>query len=58
MKIGRQEVNTLGELAVFLVAWMVAIFATMDDYHGRVDPKAGPDIAATSSFSNLNNELE
>ncbi len=58
MKIGRQEVIALSELAVFLAAWMVAILATMDDYHGRVDPKAGTDIAATSSFSNFDSELE
>ena len=34
MRLGRREIFALGELAVFTVAWMMAIIAALDDYQG------------------------
>ncbi len=50
MRLGRRENFALGELAVFAVAWMLAIFAALDDYQGRTNA-ARDNVAARSSIS-------
>ena len=50
MQLGRREIFALGELAVFTVAWMLAIVAALDDYQGRTNA-ARDNIAASSSIS-------
>ncbi len=51
MRLGRREIFALGELAVFTVAWMLAIIAALDDYQGRTNAAARDNIAASSSIS-------
>ena len=51
MQLGRREIFALGELAVFTVAWMLAIVAALDDYQGRTNAAARDNIAASSSIS-------
>ena len=51
MRLGRREIFALGELAVFTVAWMLAIIAALDDYQGRTNSAARDNVAARSSLS-------
>ena len=51
MRLGRREIFALGELAVFTVAWMLAIVAALNDYQGRTNAAARDNMAAGSSIS-------
>lgn len=51
MRLGRREIFALGELAVFTVAWMLAILAVLNDYQGRTNAAARDNVAASSSIS-------
>ena len=51
MRLGRREIFALGELAAFTVAWMLAIFAALNDYQGRTNAAARDNVAVSSSFS-------
>jgi len=50
----RQEILVVGELVLFLAAWVLGVIAAVDDYHVRTDGKAGNNVAATSNFSGSN----
>ena len=58
MRLGRQEIFALGELAAFTVAWMLAIFAALNDYQGRTNAAARDNVAANSSFSESRSSFE
>ena len=51
MRKDRREILAVGELALFLAAWMLGIFAAVEDYRNRLYPIPGNDIAATSNLS-------
>ncbi len=51
MRQDRRDIFTLGELAAFAVAWMLAIVAALNDYQGRNNDAARDNVAAGSSFS-------
>ena len=51
MRLGRREIFALGELAVFTVAWMMAIVAALSDYQGHTNAAARDNVAASSSIS-------
>lgn len=53
MQKDRREILAVGELTLFLAAWLLAIVAVVGDYRGRVSHGSGNDIAATSSTSDL-----
>jgi len=58
MRMDRQGLLALGELAFFLMAWMLGIFAALNDYREAAHPGAGHDVAATSGFSDVQEVLE
>ena len=45
----RQEFLVVGELLMFLLAWVLGVVAAVDDYRVRTNAKTGNDIAATST---------
>jgi hypothetical protein len=51
MQQGRREIFALGELAVFVMAWMLAIGTALSDYQGRTNSAARDNVAARSSIS-------
>jgi hypothetical protein len=53
MRLGRREIFALGELTLFVVAWMFAIVAALDDYQGRANVAARHSVAASGSSQNL-----
>lgn len=58
MRLGRREIFALGELAVFALVWMLAIFAALEDYEGRINAAARNNVAASTSFSESGKALE
>ncbi len=55
-KGSKQEIPAVGELAVFLLAWVLGIFAALSDYSGRANPEH--DIAASSTYSSMSDVLD
>ena len=51
MRRDRRDIFVLGELAAFVVAWLLAIVAALNDYQGRANSAARDNVAAGSSFS-------
>jgi hypothetical protein len=51
MKRSRREILVIGELAVFGVAWMLAIVAALNDYQGRMNSAARDNVAAGGAIS-------
>jgi hypothetical protein len=51
MRLGRREIFALGELTLFVMAWMLAIVAALDDYRGRSEVAARGHSASGSSYS-------
>ena len=47
----RQEILVVGELLLFLTAWVLGIVAAVDDYRVRTNAKAGNNVAASSNAS-------
>jgi hypothetical protein len=47
MRLGRREIFALGELTLFIVAWMLSISAALDDYRGRANVAARNSVAAS-----------
>ncbi|MGI9427815.1 MAG: hypothetical protein ACR2NM_04105 [Bythopirellula sp.] len=47
----RQEILVVGELLLFLTAWVLGIAAAVDDYRVRTNAKAGNNVAASSNAS-------
>ena len=45
----RQEILAMGELAVFLLAWMLCVFAAWGDRYDRTNPNAKNALAVSSS---------
>lgn len=58
MQRDRQEILAVGELVVFLAAWMLGIFAAVNDYHDRSHSAAGANVAATSNIPEVHDVLE
>ena len=50
----RQEILVVGELVLFLVAWVLGIAAAVDDYRVRTNAKAGNSVAASSNATDSN----
>ena len=48
----RQEILVVGELFLFLTAWVLGIVAAVDDYRVRTNAKADNNVAASSSSTN------
>jgi len=46
MRLGRREIFALGELALFVMAWLMAIVAALDDYQGRAKMAARNSVAS------------
>ena len=53
MRLGRREIFALGELTLFVAAWMLAIVAALDDYHGRANFAARNSVASGGSTQTL-----
>ncbi len=53
MRLGRREIFALGELTLFVVTWMLAIVAALDDYRGRANGAARNSVAASGYSQNL-----
>jgi len=58
MRMDRQGLLALGELAFFLMAWMLGIFAVLSDYRGAAHPGASDDVAATGGLADVRDMLE
>ena len=58
MRLDRQGLLALGELAFFLMAWMVGVLAMLSGSRDAAHSGAGDDVAASSSFSNVRDMLE
>ncbi len=46
---GSQEIFVVGELMLFLAAWVLGVFAAVDDYRMRTDGKTDNNVVATSN---------
>ena len=44
----RQEILVVGELLLFLTAWVAGVVAAVDDYRVRTNAKADNNVAASS----------
>jgi hypothetical protein len=57
MRKDQPEIVVIGELACFFVAWVLCLGAALNEYRGR--DKTGPanEIAATSNFSTVYDDL-
>lgn len=53
MRLGRREIFALGELTLFVAAWMLAIVAALDDYQGRSKLAARNSVASGGHSQNL-----
>jgi len=51
MRQERRDIFALGELAVFAVAWLLAIVAALNDYQGRSNSAARDNVAAGGGIS-------
>jgi len=58
MQKDRREILAVGELTLFLAAWLLGIVAVVDDYRGRAGHDSGNEIAATSNISDLRELLK
>jgi len=58
MRLGRREIFALGELTLFVMAWMLTIVAALDDYRGRANLAARNSIAASGGYSQSRSTLE
>lgn len=45
----RQEILVVGELVLFLAAWVLGVAAAVDDYRIRTNAKAENNVAASSA---------
>lgn len=46
----RRQIFALGELVLFLGAWMLGMLATVDNYRHRSHPAARDNVASSTSF--------
>jgi hypothetical protein len=46
MRLGRREIFALGELALFVMAWIMTIVAALDNYQGRAKMAARNSVAS------------
>ena len=58
MQKDKQEIIAFGELAVFLLAWTLSVFAALGEYRGRENSGTGHGVAASGSYSNMLDVLE
>ena len=58
MRLGRRESFALGELALFLMAWMLAMVAALDDYAGRSNAAAKNNVAATEDLTETHDSFD
>jgi len=56
MRKDKQEILAIGELAIFALAWVLAIVAALNG--DRTHSSPGNDIAATGSYSSMIDVLE
>ena len=54
----KREYLALGEVAFFLIAWVLGIFSAVDHYRDRANPSTHNDIAATTPLEDGDGALE
>lgn len=53
MQLGRREIFALGELTLFVMAWMLGIVAAVDDYHDRSKIASRNDVPSSGYSQSL-----